>query len=482
MGEGDPVWAGEDPLALARGALAEGPATWLVGGAVRDRLLGRPTRDLDLAVDGDVEAAARTLARAARAAAFPLSEAFGAWRVVAGGGAWQADLAPLAGETIEQDLAQRDFTVNAIAEPLGGGAAIDPAGGRGDLAERRLRMVSPAAFASDPLRVMRLPRFACELGLEAEPETVRAAAAHAAGLRHVAAERVFAELKRIVAAEDPIAGIELMERVGAVDVVLPELASLAGVEQSVYHHLDVYQHTLAVLAEAVALERDPVAVLGPEYGPAVADLLAEPLADELTRGTALRLGALMHDIAKPQTRGITDEGRITFWGHDAAGADLARAILARLHASERLRAHVAALARHHLRLGFLVRERPLGARQEYRYLKACEPVEVDVTLLSVADRLATRGRKAEQAIAAHLTLARELLGPALAWREHGPPRPPIRGDELADALGIARGPRLGELLAELEEAVYAGEVATRSQAIAHARRALAAAVDGAASS
>jgi poly(A) polymerase len=462
----------EDPLAIARAALA-GTSAWLVGGAVRDRLLGRATTDLDVAVAGDVEAAARALARAARAAVFPLSEDFGAWRVVARGGAsgagWQADLAPLLGDSIEQDLAQRDFTLNAIAEPLAGGEPIDPTGGREDLAARRLRMVAPTAFAADPLRVLRLPRFACELALAAEPATIDAAARHAPGLAQVAAERVFAELKRIVAAPDPLAGIELMERVGAVDVVLPELAALAGVEQSPYHHLDVYRHTLAVLSEVVALQRDPVAVFGATHGAAVAALLAEPLADELTRGDALRFGALFHDVAKPQTRAVGDEGRISFWRHDAQGAELSRDILARLHASERLRAHVAALTRHHLRLGFLVRERPLPRRVEYRYLKACEPVEVDVTLLSVADRLATRGRRSDAAIAKHVELARELIGPALAWREHGPPAPLVRGDELADALGIARGPQLGTLIAELEEATYAGEIATREQAVAYAR-------------
>lgn len=457
-----------DPLAIACEALA-GTTAWLVGGAVRDRLLDRPTSDLDLAVAGDVEAAARTLGRAARGAVFPLSEDFGAWRVVARGGAWQADLSPLLGETIEHDLAQRDFTVNAIAEPLAGGEPIDPTGGRADLAARRLRMVSPAAFAADALRVLRLPRFACELDLTADPDTVRAASEHATALHDVAAERVFAELKRIVAAPDPLAGLDLMQRVGALDAVLPELAALQGVEQSAYHHLDVYRHTLAVLEETVALARDPGAVLGEEYGAALTALLAEPLADELTRGTALRFGALMHDIAKPQTRSVTEEGRVTFYGHDAAGAESARAILARLHASERLRAHVAALARHHLRLGFLVRERPLPPRVEYGYLKACDPVEVDVTLLSVADRLATRGRKADEAIAKHLQLARELIGPALRWHGDGPPPVPIRGDELADALAIPRGPRLGELLAELAEATYAGEVATREDAIAYAR-------------
>ncbi len=307
-----------DPLTIAREALSDETA-WLVGGAVRDRLLGRAGRppDVDLAVAGDVEAAARRLARAARAAVFPLSEAFGAWRVVARDGGWQADLSPLTGETIEQDLGQRDFTVNAIAEPLAGGELVDPTGGRADLAARRLRMVSAASLAADPLRVLRLPRFASELAFEADPATVAAATRYADGLREVAAERVFAELKRIVGAADALGGLELMEEVGATAAVLPELCALRGVEQSHYHHRDVHGHTLEVLAETVALERDPGVVFGDEQAPAIAALLAEPLADELTRGTALRFGALLHDIAKPQTRGVTGEGRVTFMGHDA---------------------------------------------------------------------------------------------------------------------------------------------------------------------
>src|SRR4051794_37580303 len=165
-----------DPLALARNALAGRPA-WLVGGAVRDRLLGRPTLDLDLVLADDVEAGARALGRAGAAAAFPLSDAFGAWRVVARDHTWQVDLLPRNGATIEEDLAARDFTVNAIAEPLEGGAPIDPFDGRADLAAGRLRMVRREAFADDPLRVMRAARLAAELHLEPEPATRTAAAA-----------------------------------------------------------------------------------------------------------------------------------------------------------------------------------------------------------------------------------------------------------------------------------------------------------------
>ncbi len=151
-----------DPI-QALVAVVREPA-WLVGGAVRDRALGRPTDDYDVAVRGDVRSLARSLARNAGAHAFALSEAFGVWRVVDRDRRWQVDLLPMAGGSIELDLAGRDFTINAMAEPLSGGPHVDPFGGLADLCERRLRMVSPEAFIDDPLRVMRLVRLACELG------------------------------------------------------------------------------------------------------------------------------------------------------------------------------------------------------------------------------------------------------------------------------------------------------------------------------
>ena len=142
----------------------------------------------------------------------------------------------------------------------------------------------------------------------------------------------------------------------------------------------------------------------------------------------------------------------------------------RIRTSERLSRFLEAITRHHLVLGFLVHERPLDRRAVYRYLKRTSPVEVEVTLLSCADRLATRGENAERAIDAHLELAHELMPAALEWRRSGPPRLPVRGDELAAELGIEPGPELGRLLAELEEAAYAGEVTDRAQAVELARR------------
>jgi putative nucleotidyltransferase with HDIG domain len=452
------------------------PEAWLVGGTVRDRVLGRETADFDVATAGSAADVARALGQAAGGFAFELSEAFGAWRVVAHDRTWQVDLLPLNGATIEEDLGRRDLTINAIAAPLGSVGYVDPFGGLEDLSARRLRAVSPAAFAHDPLRTLRLARLACELGFEADPATQRLARAAAPGLAGVASERVFAELRRVVCAPAALAGLELMDAIGVTDVVLPELAALRGVEQSRFHHLDVSDHTRSVLAEVIALEHDPERLAGAQ-APLLTRFLAEPLANELSRGQALRFGALLHDIAKPQTRAVTPQGRITFMGHDEAGARQAAEILGRLRASERLREHVAALARHHLRLGFLVHEMPLTRRAVYDYLHVTSPVAVDVTVLSVADRLATRGDNAERAIAAHLELARQMLAEGLAWIAD-PPRPPLRGDELAQALGIQPGPMVGDLLAELEAASFSGEVATREEAIARARELIAAEGNG----
>jgi putative nucleotidyltransferase with HDIG domain len=479
----------DEPLELVRAVLGDREA-WLVGGLVRDRvlageaLLPRAVADVDLVVAGDPREVARALARAGSGTSFPLSEELGSWRVVARGGRWQIDVELLRGGAIEADLALRDFTVNAVAQSLDGSRTIDPLGGLQDLADRRLRMAGPRAFVDDPLRVLRLVRQAVDFDLRPDDGTMRGARAAANDLAAVSAERVFAELKLIIDGPDPLRGLGLMGEVGASAVVMPELEALRGVEQSRYHHRDVHGHTLEVLQRTVELCRtylDPEAGRGDRgefpdgelHGPLVA-LLSEPLADGLTRAGALRWGALLHDAAKPLTRAVGAGGRVTFLGHDVRGAELARSALSRLRASERLRGHVAGLVRNHLRLGFLVHEpKPLARRTVYEYLCACGSVGVDVTLLSIADRLATRGDRADEAIEAHLALARAMLADALHWRAQGPPRPLLRGDELAGELGIPPGPDLGRLLESLRAAQFAGEVKDRAQALARARAELA---------
>jgi poly(A) polymerase len=456
---------------LARRALADWPEAWIVGGAVRDAASDREVTDLDLAVAGDPAKAAKAVARTGEGHVFELSSEFATWRAVAADRSWQLDATALRGETIEADLAARDFTLGAIAVPLGGGEPLDPFGGLDDLEQRRLRAVGEGSFAADPLRLLRAARLAADLDLQIEPATVAAARVEAGRAAEPAGERQLAELRRLLGGPDPLRGLALLDELDLTAVVLPEVEALRSVEQGPNHHLDVHGHTLAVLERTLEVERDLERFAGDRAVEAQA-LLDEPLADEISRGTALRFGALMHDIGKPATRGERD-GYVTFIGHDSVGAEIVAQICRRLRASRRLTTHLRALTAEHLRLGFMVHEAPLPPRRVHEYLRATEPVAADVTLLTVADRLSARGSgpfATEEAIEAHLSLAREMLAAALDWRRDGPPRPLLRGDELAVELGIDPGPELGELLAELEAAQYAGEVATREEAVERARR------------
>ena len=271
---------------------------------------------------------------------------------------------------------------------------------------------------------------------------------------------------------DPLRGLELLDELGATAAVLPELDGLRGVAQNPNHHLDVHGHTVQVLARLLEVERDLDRYAGDSAGD-VRALLAEPLADELTRGGALRFGAILHDVGKPGTRQEHEGGFVSFVGHDRTGAEVVREACARLKTSRTLSRHLAGLTLHHLHLGFMTRERPLPRRRLYDYLKLTEPVAADVTLLTVADRLSARGTgptATPEMIEAHLELAREVLPAALAWHRDGPPRVPIAGDELAAAVGIEPGPELGRLLAEIEAAAFTGEVRSADDAIEHARR------------
>jgi putative nucleotidyltransferase with HDIG domain len=323
-------------------------------------------------------------------------------------------------------------------------------------------VIGPESYDADPLRPLRLARFAAELGFAPDAETERLTASAAPRVPEASGERVFAELRRLITAERAVEGLALADRLGLLHAVLPELADLHDVEQSHYHHKDVYGHTLEVLERLIELESEATGELR--------EVLDEPLADELTRGEALRFGALLHDIGKPATHDVRADGRVTFMGHDSLGEEMVRDVCRRLRTSERLSRFLEAVTRHHLVLGFLVHHRPLDRRAVYRYLTRTSPVEVEVTLLSCADRLATRGRNAERAIDAHLELAHELMPVALEWRRTGPPPLPLRGDELAREAGIEPGPELGRVIEELREAAFAGEITDRDDAVELARR------------
>ena len=459
-------------VAAARTALEEQGPVWIAGGAIRDALLGERVSDADLALErGREESAARAIARVAGGTAFQLSEEHSTWRAIAPTDGWHVDVVALRADTIEDDLRARDFTINAIARPLEGGDLIDPTGGLADRDSHLLRATSENTFRDDPIRLLRAPRLAAGHDLAIEAGTAELARATAARAADPAGERQFAELRGIVAGPRPLRGIDLMDELDVTGVVLPELEALRGVVQNPNHHLDVFGHTLAVLEEWLGLERDLEEFAG-ELATEINSFLDEPLADELNRREALRFGALFHDLGKPETRS-EGSGYVTFIGHDEVGARIIAEIGRRLRMSRKLSTSLQGLALHHLRLGFLIHQRPLSRRAVYDYLVATEPVSADVTLLSVADRLAARGEgplASADMVQAHLDLALEMLRDALAWHRDGPPRPPLSGDDLARELGLEPGPELGRLLEELSAETFTGEIRSRSEALERARQ------------
>jgi tRNA nucleotidyltransferase/poly(A) polymerase len=441
-------------------AIAPVPDAWLVGGSVRDLLLGRRVVDVDLVVERDPAEAARSLARREGGASFPLSERHGAWRVVRDGST--VDITASRG-AVADDLGRRDFTINAMAVPLAGGELLDPHGGRADLEAGRVRAVSEQVFADDPLRLLRLARLAHELGFTVDPESERLARRDAHLAARPSGERVLTEIRRLLEPDHPDDGIRLLDRLGVLDVVLPEAAAMRGVGQSPFHHLDVFEHTLGVLDAAADISAHPEHYLRAAAAP-VAGALTADVGNDFTGHTGLRLAALFHDIDKPSTRVVGPDGRVSFMGHDRLGAGTAETVLMRWRASRALIGFCRVLVSEHLRLGFLVRERPFDRRTAYRYATATAPYTLESVVLSLADRLATRGVRARQAyVRAHTEAAIELVG--LVTELASEQRPPLlRGDEIA-ALTGAGGARIGELVAVLAEEQAAGTVTTREEAV-----------------
>ncbi len=323
--------------------------------------------------------------------------------------------------------------------------------------------MSEQVFSDDPLRLLRLVRLAHELGFTVDPESERLARRDAHMADRPSGERVLTEIRRLLEPDHPEAGIRLLDRIGVLDVVLPEAAAMRGVEQSPFHHLDVFEHTLQVLDAAADIAAHPAHYLREAAAPVQAALDAE-VGNGFTGHIGLRLAVLFHDISKPSTRVAGPDGRVSFMGHDRLGADTAELVLERWKASHALIRFCRVLVSEHLRLGFLVRERPFDRRTAYRYAAATAPYTLESVVLSLADRLATRGVRARQAyLRAHAEAAVELIGliTTLASEQR---EPLLRGDEIA-ALTGASGPRIGELVAALAEEQAAGTVTTRDEAV-----------------
>jgi poly(A) polymerase len=445
-------------------------SVWLVGGAVRDLLLGRPLHDIDIALPGGSGAAARRLANRLDGAFVPLGEPHGMARVVlAGPPPLQVDLADLRGPTLAADLAGRDVTIDALAVDLhallrGPAAIQDSTGGLGDLAAWRLRACGPTALADDPVRVLRVLRLAHELGFAIEPATEAQARSAAPALASVSAERVRDELTHILRLPGSVPAIRQADRWSALGVVFPEIEAMRAATQSLPHRFTVWEHSLRALEAADALLGD-LGLLAPHDG-RVAASFAEPLRSGLTRREVWKLAVLFHDVAKPETRSADANGRTRFIGHDRIGAERVSAIADRLAWPRRAAEVLARLVRHHLRPMHLAMLDVVTRRARYRFHRDVGEEVPALVCLTIADAAGTDGRGPGFIYRGE---TRALLDSLLAGEEpaaRAAAEPPlVRGDDVMVALGLVAGPAVGEALRRVREAQALGLVRTREEAL-----------------
>jgi len=432
-----------------------------------------------------VRRSAEEIATTLGGSAFPLDESRDQYRVVLVGTVRSIDVSPLK-TSILDDLRQRDFTVNAMATSLEANGSlaplIDPCGGEADLESKLLRAVSEAALEADPLRLLRGVRIAVELDMEVEHATASAFRDRANLLAGTAAERQRDELTRILATSRAAAGIRLMDDLGVLSVVLPELMPAHGVEQPRQHHYwDVFDHSVEALAALDSmLSSDEMAgdgkpALAGEFRASLAWYPLGPYLDEdaggHSRRVLLKLAGLLHDVAKPETKSTDRNGRVRFLGHPDLGARKAASICGRLRFSSRETQFVSILVEEHLRPTQLAAPgQAPSARSLYRFFRDLGDAAPACLILVLADGAAAAGpRLTRERWRSHVAYVSYLLEHEQAHADAVKAPRLINGNDLIDELGLKPGPDLGRLLSDVDEAIGAGEVATREDALSYAR-------------
>ena len=471
-------------------------SVWLVGGAVRDALLDRPVHDWDFAVNRGASSLARAVGDALGGAYFPLDEDRGTSRVVLkteDDARMEFDFALLRGADLTSDLAARDFTINAMAVSENG-ALIDPLNGTADLKARRVHATSEQALRDDPVRLLRAARIEAELDFDIEPQTASWIKRHASLLNVSAVERIRDEFTRGLAVPGSAAFVKRLDEICLLPHIVSKLETLKGVRQSPPHRFDVWRHTLVTMS---TVEVVAASITGAPFEPGTNPLIDAPpsawgdtarrlgqfagdlrthlevdICDGRDRALLLKLTALLHDIGKPQTQSLGDDGRIHFYNHEPVGAEMTRAIMQRLHFSREETKHVCTIVEAHLRPAHLARADKITRRAIYRYFRDTGAAGVDTVLLSIADHLSTWGPNLrEQRWTQRLDMAELLMHHYFEQREETIAPPPlIDGHDLMKALALPEGPEIGRLLKLLREAQAAGEIRTREEALAWAAR------------
>jgi poly(A) polymerase len=486
---------------------------YIVGGFIRDRLLKRQTNDIDIAVSGDAIRIARKVAREIGGKFVLLDDVNSVARVIVvedeqpaktardgewHGREWHFDFSSFAGD-IKSDLARRDFTINAMAVELSQFVAasmaastssrktaktraekrhvlklIDPSSGRHDLRDKIVRRVSEQIFEADAARLLRAVRLAAELDFAIEPETESLIRSNCQTVKQIPGERIREELLRLLAL--PRAGYYLryLDELGLLLALVPELAEGKGVEQPTVHFWDVFEHSLQTVAAVEFLVRESDWEYGNEDMLSTApwsETIDMHLSREVSKGSnhkvLLKLGALLHDIAKPMTKSIDDTGRARFLGHAKQGAAMTAGILERLRFSNREVSLVETLVYHHLRPAQMANGELPTQRAIYRYFRDVGEAGIDVLFLALADYLASRGPLASmEEWRSHCRLMNYILAEHDKQQAKILPVKLIDGDDIMDKFNLAPGPLVGRLLSMINEAHASGELSTREEALA----------------
>ncbi len=436
---------------LARG----GGRLYLVGGFLRDLLLGRASYDMDFLYLGDPLEILGDMDRPF----FPLDVPRGIYRMM--WGRYQVDVAAPRALSLEEDLRERDFTVNAMAYSLTRKELLDPWGGVEDLEARRLRAVTPWAFREDPLRVLRAFRISSHLSFTATQDTLELAARAAPLLSQVAKERIKEEFSLILAHPRSAEVFKSMAREGILGVIYPEVEEGRGILQGKWLGTDLKGHLLGTL---YSLERiiPFLQDFFPSYHSSLRTVLAEEVEGGYSRLKVLKLAALLHDIGKPSTMAKRGED-LTFWGHDRKGGERVRSLGGRLGLGVRASALLASLVSHHMWLHLLARQGEVTSRARGRFFRRLGKEGVVVILLSLADALASSG---EWGFYLLLPLAREMLEFYYSrfLVDERLRRPLLSGYEVMELLSLEPGPEVGELLRALVEAQSEGKVTSKEEA------------------
>jgi poly(A) polymerase len=486
---------------------------YIVGGFIRDGLLGRKTNDIDIAVNGDAITIARKVAKEITGKFVLLDDVNKVARVVViegvqsgntlqdkelCGAEWHFDFSSFTGD-IKSDLARRDFTINAMAVELSQFVtastatktasrksattsaqkrpllkAIDPFSGKKDLRDKVVRRVSDHIFEDDPARLLRAVRLAAELGFAIEPDTESLIRRYSQAITRVPGERIREELLRLLTLPRAAYYLRYLDKLGLALALIPELAEGKGVDQPTVHFWDVFEHSLQTVAAAEFLFKESDWEYSNEDMLSTApwsDAIDRHLSQEVSSGSnhkiLLKLGALFHDIAKPMTKSIDDAGRARFLGHTKQGAAMAVNILERWRFSNREISLVESLVYHHLRPVQMANEEFPTQRAIYRYFRDTGEVGIDILFLALADYLASRGPLASmKEWRRHCQLVNYILTEHDKQQAKILPLKLIDGYDIMDTCDLAPGPLIGELLAMVNEAHASGEINTREEALA----------------